>query len=416
MKKSLFHFYIGLLLAVLLPQQSLANDPVTRKAPNRMWTVPTVFEVDQPVTFYFDMTDAGFREGVDLYLWCWNPSEPDAGNWENSSDFAKLTYEGDNIYSMTMTPTKYFSSGAASDKTEQDIYNLCQTDDWPGFWARLKTKDGSEQSDVFQAPDSRQTWKAFKESGNAVQFYSAQFQGNTLNLTDKFTLDKALTIVFNPDVFTVGGKTMTKFAAQAGFGGFKLHSGLNDWTYLQGVKVWIPDCMEKTDIKKQTNGMYTLSMKTVWDYYSYQYADDGSRQDNNLAADEQIDNMAWLVVGILNGDWGGTSPDQTTKAGTAEVYPDPVFTMFPTKVSAMDILTLIRQYNGKRDGVLTWTLEAGNKKFSGKMNGTRDKRQASVNLIKELAGTSASTMKLTISNEAGATLLTTDIPLVTPDE
>ena len=416
MKKSLFHFYIGLLLAVLLPQQSLADDPVTRKAPNRMWTVPTVFEVDQPVTFYFDMTDAGFREGVDLYLWCWNPSEPDAGNWENSSDFAKLTYEGDNIYSMTMTPTKYFSSGAASDKTEQDIYNLCQTDDWPGFWARLKTKDGSEQSDVFQAPDSRQTWKAFKESGNAVQFYAAQFQGNTLNLTDKFTLDKALTIVFNPDVFTVGGKTMTEFAAQAGFGGFKLHSGLNDWTYLQGVKVWIPDCMEKTDIKKQTNGMYTLSMKTVWDYYSYQYADDGSRQDNNLAADEQIDNMAWLVVGILNGDWGGTSPDQTTKAGTAEVYPDPVFTMFPTKVSAMDILTLIRQYNGKRDGVLTWTLEAGNKKFSGKMNGTRDKRQASVNLIKELAGTSASTMKLTISNEAGATLLTTDIPLVTPDE
>ena len=416
MKKSLFHFYIGLLLAVLLPQQSLADDPVTRKAPNRMWTVPTVFEVDQPVTFYFDMTDAGFREGVDLYLWCWNPSEPDAGNWENSSDFAKLTYEGDNIYSMTMTPTKYFSSGAASDKTEQDIYNLCQTDDWPGFWARLKTKDGSEQSDVFQAPDSRQTWKAFKESGKAVQFYSAQFQGNTLNLTDKFTLDKALTIVFNTDVFTVGGKTMTEFAAQAGFGGFKLHSGLNDWTYLQGVKVWIPDCMEKTDIKKQTNGIYTLSMKTVWDYYSYQYADDGSRQDNNLAADEQIDNMAWLVVGILNGDWGGTSPDQTTKAGTAEVYPDPVFTMFPTKVSAMDILTLIRQYNGKRDGVLTWTLEAGNKKFSGKMNGTRDKRQASVNLIKELAGTSASTMKLTISNEAGATLLTTDIPLVTPDE
>lgn len=415
MKKSLF-YYIGLLLAVLLPVQSLADDPVTRKAPSRMWTVPTVYEVNQPVTFYFDMTDTGFKEGVDLYLWCWNPTEPDAGNWENSSDFAKLTYEGDNVYSMTMTPTKYFSSGAAADKTEQDIYNTCQTDDWPGFWARLKTKDGSEQSDVFQAPDSRQTWKAFKESGNGVQFFSAQFQGSTLNLTDKFTLDKPLTIVFNPDVFTVGGKTMNEFAKQDGFGGFKLHSGLNDWTYLQGVKVWIPDCMAKTDIKKQTNGMYTISMKTVWDYYSYQYADDGSRQDNNLATDEQIDNMAWLVVGILNNDWGGTCPDQSTKAGTAEVYPDPVFSMFPTKVSAMDILTLIRQYNGKRDGVLTWTLEAGGKKFSGTMDGTRDKRQASVNLIRELAGTNASTMRLTITNEAGSTLLTTDIPLVTPDE
>ena len=138
-----------------------------------MWTVPAVFSVDEEVTFYFDMNDAGFREGVDLYLWCWNPSEPDAGNWENSSDFAKLTYQGDNIYTITMVPTKYFSSGASS-MSEQEVYDYCQTADWPGFWCRLKTKDGSEESDVFQAPDSHISQKSLQIQEWSVQAESEQ--------------------------------------------------------------------------------------------------------------------------------------------------------------------------------------------------------------------------------------------------
>ena len=68
------------------------------------WTVPAVFTPDQEVTFYYDVTDVGFPEGVDLYLWAWQPSEPDAGNGDNSSEFAKLTYLGDNIYCKTMVP------------------------------------------------------------------------------------------------------------------------------------------------------------------------------------------------------------------------------------------------------------------------------------------------------------------------
>ncbi len=412
MKKSFFTLF-ALAVMALLPQSMLAV--VDHGGPQRMWTVPTVFEVDKPVTFYFDMTDAGFKEGVDLYLWCWNPSEPDAGNWENSSDFAKLTYNGDNVYSITMTPTKYFSQGAST-MSEQDVYNTCQTDDWPGFWARLKTKDGAEESDVFQAPDSRATWKEFKASGDAYRFYATAFQGNTLALTSAFTLNKALTIVFNPDVFTVGGKTMTEFAKQSGFGGFKLHSGLNDWTYLQGVKVWIDGCMQKTDIAKQTNGYYTISMTSPFDYYSWNYADDGSRASTGLTADEQIDNLAWLVVGILNNDWGGTCPDQLTKAGTAEVYPDPVFSYFPTKVSALDILTLTRRYNGKRDGDLTYKIVAGGKTITGTMTGSRDRRSASINLLDELQGVNASSMTLTITNAAGSQLISTEIPLVTVDQ
>ena len=412
MRKAYFTL-MAIALMALMPQSMQAT--VDHGGPVRMWTVPTVYEVDKPVTFYFDMTDAGFKEGVDLYLWCWNPSEPDAGNWENSSDFAKLTYNGDNVYSITMTPTKYFSQGAST-MSEQEVYNTCQTDDWPGFWARLKTKDGGEESDVFQAPDSRATWKEFKSSGDAYRFYATAFQGNSLSLTSAFTLNRPLTIVFNPDVFQVGGKTMTDFARQGGFGGFKLHSGLNDWTFLQGVKVWIDGCMSKTDIVKLTNGCYAISMTSPYDYYSWNYADDGTQASTGLSADEQIDNLAWLVVGILNNDWGGTSPDQLAKAGTAEVYPDPVFSTFPSKVSALDILTLTRRYNGKRDGELTYKIEAGSKTITGIMSGSRDSRKASVDLLDELKDVNASSMKLTITNAAGATLISTEIPLVTVDQ
>lgn len=31
------------------------------------WTVPAVFTPDQEVTFYYDVTDVGFPEGVDLF-------------------------------------------------------------------------------------------------------------------------------------------------------------------------------------------------------------------------------------------------------------------------------------------------------------------------------------------------------------
>lgn len=413
--KNLLRIILSLFVCLASAATAYAADTVDHGAPYRVWTVPTVFSVDEPVTFYFDMTDTGFKEGVDLYLWCWNPSEPDAGNWENSSDFARLTYEGENVYSMTITPTKYFSGGTTG-KTEQEIYDLCQTDDWPGFWARLKTRDGSEESDVFRVSDSRVQWKEFAASGNGVQFYSTSFTGNTLTLTDKFTLNRPLTIVFNPDVFTVGGKTMTEFAKQDGFGGFKLHSGLNDWTFQQGVKVWIDGCMNKTDIHRLTNGYYALSMKSPFDYYSENYADDGSLASTGLTADEQIDNLAWLVVGIINNDWGGTCPDQLTKAGTAEVYPDPVFTVFPSKVSSEDIITFIRQYNGKRDGNITWELKAGSKTFSGTLEGNRDKRRGSANLLKELAGLNVESMTLTLRNESGTELVKTEIPLVSIDK
>lgn len=387
-------------LMLLFPLLVMAS---TKVGTPKCWTVPSVFTGDEQVTFYYDVTDVGFPEGIDLYLWAWQPTEPDAGNGNNSSDFAKLTYEGDNIYSITMVPTEYFHCGVSA-----------FTDpNWPGFWQQLKTKNDNLWSTEFAAPDSRLDWQDFQQSGEAVKFYSGK---KSTGFTEKFTLDQPLTIVFDPASFQVGGASMNEFAKKPGFGGFKLHSGLNDWTYLQGVKVWLDGCMKKTDIHKLSNGYYSISMKSPLDYWGWQYADDGSRQDNNLTSDADIENLAWLVVGIVNNDWGGTCPDQLTKAGTATPYPDPVFSIFPSHVSARDILTINRQYNERTAGDLGYTIKAGSKTLSGTMPGVRDKRSATVDLNKELAGSSATELQLTIKRANGTTAEETTIPLVTADE
>ena len=364
------------------------------------WTVPAVYTPDQEVTFYYDVTDVGFPEGVDLYLWAWQPTEPDAGNGDNSSDFAKLTYLGDNIYCKKMIPTEYFHSSVES------MTNA----DWPGFWQQLKTKRDDLWSTEFAAPDSRQEWEAIqKNTTQDVFIYSGK---KVKNFTNLWTLNEPLTFVFNPKVMKVAGKTMEEFATTPGFGGFKIHSGMDEWTFLQGVQVWIPACMEKTSVQKLSNGYYSWSMTSPFDYYGYNFNDDGSIHKTGLESDYEPTNIAWLMVGIVNNDWGGTCPDQSAKAGQAVPYPDPSFSYFPTKLTANDILTLNRLYNGKLDGDLTCKIAAGDKELTGVMTGTRDKRTISFDLLDEVSDKTVSSLKLTITNKSGKEVVNTSIPLV----
>ena len=89
-------YFSGILFALvlmMLPQVSFATEDAG--VPAKIWTYPVVYALDQEVTWYFDMTGTNFSEGQDLYLWAWSPSEPDAGNFDNSSEFAKLEYVGD---------------------------------------------------------------------------------------------------------------------------------------------------------------------------------------------------------------------------------------------------------------------------------------------------------------------------------
>ena len=84
-------------------------------------------------------------------------------------------------------------------------------------------------------------------------------------------------------------------------------------------------------------------------------------------------------------------------------------------VSTKDILTLTRQYNGRTDGDLTYTIVAGSKTITGTMPGVRDKRETTIDLNKELQGVEASELKVTITNARGIKVVESTVPLVIPD-
>lgn len=406
MKKVLFALMCLFPLALFADGVELPNAP-------KCWTVPAVFTADEEVTFYYDMTDVGFQEGVDLYLWAWQPTEPDAGHGGNSSDFAKLEYLGNNIYKKTMVPTEYFHCDVAK----------FEDANWPGFWQRLKTKDGSMWSGVFAAPDSRSEFEAFKKSGAGIQFFSGK---KSTGFTEKFALDDPLTVLFNPDVYKLGGKTMTELAKDADFVTFGVHSGLNDWTVLQTLDVWRPAVLAKAGLKKLSNGLYAWNIGIPSEYYAFNPQDPGQADKPTILADPDkkaafvLENMTYNVIKVIKdaagaNQWGVNTGDQTQKAGQAVPYPDPVFSVFPTRVSAKDILTLTRQYNGRTDGDLTYTIVAGSKTITGTMPGVRDKRETTIDLNKELQGVEASELKVTITNARGIKVVESTVPLVIPD-
>ena len=406
MKKVLFALMCLFPLALFADGVELPNAP-------KCWTVPAVFTADEEVTFYYDMTDVGFQEGVDLYLWAWQPTEPDAGHGGNSSDFAKLEYLGNNIYKKTMVPTEYFHCDVAK----------FEDANWPGFWQRLKTKDGSMWSGVFAAPDSRSEFEAFKKSGAGIQFFSGK---KSTGFTEKFALDDPLTVLFNPDVYKLGGKTMTELSKDADFVTFGVHSGLNDWTVLQTLDVWRPAVLAKAGLKKLSNGLYAWNIGIPSEYYAFNPQDPGQADKPTILADPDkkaafvLENMTYNVIKVIKdaagaNQWGVNTGDQTQKAGQAVPYPDPMFSVFPTRVSAKDILTLTRQYNGRTDGDLDYIIVAGSKTIKGTMPGVRDKRETTIDLNKELQGVEASELKVTITNARGIKVVESTVPLVIPD-
>lgn len=403
MKRNIL-YCIAVIALLLLPNTISA----TNKLPGtpKVWTVPAIFSGDEEVTFYYDVSEIGFAEGVDLYLWAWQPTEPDANHWENSSDFAKLEYVGDGIYKKTMIPTEYFHSLAS---TFEDV-------NWAGFWQQLKTKDGAVCCTEYAAPDCRTQYKEFLALGEAIKFYS----GKAPAFTDKFTLKDPLSVLVNPDVYKMtDGRTLTEISKDANFVSFNTHSGLNNWDVLQTLDVWRPATMSKTQFKKMSNGIYKWDLTSPYEYYSTNPQDDGSLKPTALSGkdDYDLENMTYLIVTVIKDDkganqWGVNSGDQLQKAGTAEVYPDPIFSYFPTKVSALDIITLIRQYNEKSAGVLTYSIKTGSKTITGTMDGTRDKRQGTINLIKELTGVTADKLHVTIVTAKNVVVVDTDIPLI----
>lgn len=360
-------------VAILIPRNGFATEDVG--TPAKVWTYPVIYALDQEVTWYFDMTGTGFTEKQDLYLWAWSPSEPDAGNFDNSSDFAKLEYVSGMTWKKTLTPTKYFNKTVAGIEASA------------GFWMRLKGKGNEKQSDVIQAPWSVGDIKTFKESGEAVQIFP-----------QKFYLDEPLSILVNAEKLWVGG-TQSGLAGEEIF----LHSGLNNFAAgaIVEANMGNPDLVKKTRLTPIGNNIYKIDF-IPREYYG-------------VGEDFVMENIEFLFP---TKDWAKVGTNEGGKnfvilAPGVPIPLDPIFSFFPQKFSQFDILTLIRKNNEKNSQGLIYTITAGTKTITGEFTGNKDEMRAYINLFQSLSTEpSIDKINLLVKDKNGAEIIKTDIPLV----
>jgi len=358
--KKIIHIIV--LALVLLPNLIQAQEEMGNV--NATWSYPVVYKYDEQVTWYFDLSTTTFAENQDVYIWIWSPSEPDAGNWENSSEFAKLTYVGNKVWSFTLTPTVYFS------RTPEQIASSA------GFWFRLKNKTGTQQSGVAQIAYT--DFSSFYTANEMIRPYPLQP-----------TLDKGLSILFNSNL-------VPGFAdAQS----VHFHSGLNNWDVKQEYQAWLPEIVEKTKLKNLGNGFYKMDLVPA----QYYPVPDGYVMDN-------------LVFLMVKDNWAGTTPDQIIYAGEFIPPPPPEFRFFPLQISKKDFLGIIRKNNEPGVNKLLYTITAGSKTITGEINGGVAEIKGFVNLVSELSTVDNLTeIHVLVKDNNNRTISDTTIPLKTVD-
>jgi len=350
--------YSLLAVGLMLPQFGAAQEEAGELG--KIWSYPIVYQYDEEVTWYFDLSGTTFTELEDLYIWIWSPSEPDAGNWENSSDFAKLSYQENGVWSITLIPTEYFSMSAA------DI--AAST----GFWLRLKNKDGSKQSGVGQIPYT--LFDDFESSSELIRSYP-----------NKPSIDEGLSILFNANLAD-------------GFEGAEsvhLHSGLNDWEVTQEYQAWLPEISSKTQFKDLGGGIYKIDLIPS-EYYGT----------------EEGYIMTTLNFLIVVKDWAASSSDQLLTAAEYIAPPPPEFKFFPLQISQKDFLGMIRTNNERGVTSLKYIIKAADKVITGELKGNMDRIIGFVDLVTALDGMNTlNQIHIKVVDTNDQLVIDTDIPL-----
>lgn len=354
--KNIIYSLLGIFL--MLSQPAVAQEEAGELG--EIWSFPVVYQYDEQVTWYFDLSGTSFTAQEDLYLWIWSPSEPDAGNWENSSDFAKLSFEGNGIWSFTLTPTSYFSMSAA------DIAASA------GFWLRLKNKDGSKQSGVGQIAYT--LFDDFESASELIRSYP-----------NKPSLDEGLSILFNANL-----ADGFESAESVHF-----HSGLNDWEVAQEYQAWLPEVSSKTQLKNLGGGIYKMDLIPS-EYYN--------TEDGYV--------MTTLNFLMVVKDWAATTGDQLLEAAEYIPPPPPEFKFFPLQISQRDFLGMIRTNNERGVTSLKYTITAANKVISGEFTGNMDQIKGFVDLVTALEGmTGLSQIQVRVVDTNDQLIVDTTIPL-----
>lgn len=140
--KKLFSF---LLIAIFATSMAFAWDGDGFLAnPVRVWSDPAIYDYDQEITWYYDMSGAedSQLDGTRFAIWVWQPSAPTENGLYGNEDGATiadvnpkliLKDEGDKVYSLTLTPTEFFG------KTKEEIIANGES----GYWQHLRLFDAN---------------------------------------------------------------------------------------------------------------------------------------------------------------------------------------------------------------------------------------------------------------------------------
>ncbi|MDR3285944.1 MAG: hypothetical protein LBT27_00700 [Prevotellaceae bacterium] len=361
--------------------------------PDKYWVVPAVYAMDEEITWYFDFgstQEAVLPNGSPLFLWIWAPSNP-------TGNPVPMNYEGNRIWSITLTPTLFFGM------TSADIY--AHSDHAFNFLLRSANFDDYHTGTLVIKTITDYVGD-FATSGKIMSYYSTE-NNNTQAIPGKNVYPTSnVSVLFNANL-------APGFAdAVSGAKGVHMHGGYNNFAdHIIEYHAWEtgaalcsqPQSACYTEFKHLGNGIYKK------DFVPYLYF--------GALEEDEFNNFEFLFV---QDDWTATNADATGNyvilAAGVPVPPPPSLYFFPVKISLKDILVITREYNN-RGQFLSYSVTGGTKTITGDLSGAAPMamQRAFVNIAEEFKGMNISKLTVVIKDQNNNEIYSGDIPLVTVD-
>ena len=157
-----------------------------------------IYPLDQPVTWTFDLTGTIFDKSQELYLWAWDPVNPETiggrtgtFNTPSADNVTKLTWVSGLQWKITVTPTTFYG------KTVSQL----QTSNPSAFWMLIRNKTGVVKSLSFAVPTNILT------TGNA-QITSKSYRVYPNPVVDKLMISSDNNAIQKISIFDAKGSLL----------------------------------------------------------------------------------------------------------------------------------------------------------------------------------------------------------------
>jgi hypothetical protein len=343
-----------------------------------IWTQPAIFTATDTVSWFFDVTGTDLDGETDgVYMWSWFPSEPDAGNYTNSSDFAALVHVGGNIWRFDLVPTEYYGVDAST---------------ITAFYGLLKNDNGTKSTDAF-APDQLPP--------NDIKIYDlSTIHASALidYFPKQFTVDRPLSILVNANNTWSDCSSTPVQGDLANASNVHMHAGVNNWD------IQVENNSANLSITKMDSlgdSIYRIDLIPE-DYFALP-AEYALSTIEMVFADD-----AWTYEGhdVACADFVLTAPE-------IPVVIPPELIFFPQKISKKDLLIIKRKRNEVGVTNLYYTITAGTTEITGEFEGTASEMTAYIDLVTPLKDVAdLEKINLVITDNNDRTVTDTDIYLI----